>query len=292
MTMSNKADLIVVGADGSSQSQKAVQVAGLEAMRDRSPVLVLTIATTEGVSGGLAQLRRMEEESMVVARAASQRALELVADRGLRVDVAVLGSPDAAELEGIVERTRLLVLGDRGRGGQAAFAMGSTSAALARRFRSPVLVPSRPGATKALGPVRSRQVHVGLSGRRDESDLLRLAAQHAARRGARLNVLRAVPSFGPAAQVGPALEEAWRAVRLVPECAVRCRVEVVQDDPVTALLRRCGPEDVLVVGTRSGGTLAGSTRGSVARGVLDELPCDVIVLPPWARVLHPAAVAG
>jgi nucleotide-binding universal stress UspA family protein len=52
---------------------------------------------------------------------------------------------------------------------------------------------------------------------------------------------------------------------------------------VTALLARCAPDDLLVVGTRGGGTLAGLVQGSVARGVLDGLLCDVIVVPPGAR---------
>ena len=74
-------------------------------------------------------------------------------------------------------------------------------------------------------------------------------------------------------------------VRLLPS-----RAELVElvpewgDEPVVALLARCGPEDVLVVGTRGGGTLAGLIHASVARGVLDGLPCEVIVVPPGARV--------
>jgi nucleotide-binding universal stress UspA family protein len=75
--------------------------------------------------------------------------------------------------------------------------------------------------------------------------------------------------------------DTWDAVRSLAVCdAVPVQVEVVQDHPVTALLDRCGPDDVLVVGTRGGGTLAGLVYGSVARGVLDGLVCDVMVVPP------------
>ncbi|WP_377644677.1 universal stress protein [Oryzobacter terrae] len=286
MSTQNDPDLVVVGADGSWQSQKAVRAAAREAATSGSPLLLLTVAAGELAAGGLAQLRRMEEDAMVLAHATSQRAVQLVgAHPDLRVDSAVVGATDAPELDAVVDRTRLLVLGDHGRRGEAAFATGSTSAALARRFRSPVLLPRLYGGMTDPGPDRSATVHVGLGARRDESDLLRLAARQAANRGSDLVVLHAVPVTHDAAREREALEAAWRAVRLVPECEeVTCRLEVVRGDPVGALLDRCGPDDVLVVGTRGGGTLAGLVRGSVARGVLDGLPCDVIVVPPWARV--------
>ena len=60
------------------------------------------------------------------------------------------------------------------------------------------------------------------------------------------------------------------------------KVVVDVDHPVAALLAHAGPHDLLVVGTEGGGRLAGLISGSVARGVLDGMPCDVLVVPPTA----------
>jgi nucleotide-binding universal stress UspA family protein len=65
---------------------------------------------------------------------------------------------------------------------------------------------------------------------------------------------------------------------------VSSRVVVSVDEPVRALLAECGSDDLLVVGTRGEGRLAGLVRGSVARGVIDAGLCDVLVVPPGAHV--------
>jgi nucleotide-binding universal stress UspA family protein len=55
---------------------------------------------------------------------------------------------------------------------------------------------------------------------------------------------------------------------------------VTQEPAVTALVTRVLPDDLMVVGTRGEGRLAGLIAGSVCRGVLDAMPCDVMVVPP------------
>lgn len=287
MAAQKNVDLVVVGADGSWQSQRAVEAATREASRRGAALLVLTVARGEGMAVGLADLRRFEENALESARAISKRAVSLaeVTDPTVPLQAAVLSSVEAPELAAVIERARLLVLGGHGRRGQAAFSVGSTSGDLARRFKTPVLLPRLDPAPEQPGVARPAEVHVGVSGRGDESELLRLAATEAAQRDSVLRVIRAVPTPHPGQRLGHEQDETWRAVRAVPECeAVPCQVEVVQDDPTTALLSRCAPDDVLVVGTRGGGTLAGLVHGSVARGVLDGLLCDVIVVPPEARV--------
>jgi nucleotide-binding universal stress UspA family protein len=288
MTGQGNRDAVTVGADGSWQSQKAVEAATREAARRGAGLVVLAVARAEGTASGLADLRRLEEDALESARACAKRSVDRAraTDPEVAVQAVVLASPDASGLRAVIDRTQLLVLGGHGRRGQAAFSIGSTSGDLARRFGTPVLLPRLDGPP-AGAPARHPEVHVGVSGHGDESDLLRLAAVEAGLRGSALRVIRAVPGF-PAGQ-GAAhpeqeLEQTWRAVHAVPECAeVPCHVEVVQDDPVAALLARCAADDLLVVGTRGGGTLAGLVSGSVARGILDGLVCDVVVVPPEAR---------
>jgi nucleotide-binding universal stress UspA family protein len=293
MAARKNVDLVVVGADGSWQSQKAVAAATREAARNGTNLLVLTIARGEGMPAGLADLRRFEENTMESALATSKRAVMVAesTDRSVPVELAVLQSVDAPALDAVIEHARLLVLGGHGRRGQAAFSIGSTSGDLVRRFRTPVLLPRVEPVTERSAVTRHAEVHVGLSGLRDESDLLRLAAAEAASRGSSLRVIRAAPTSHPGQRMHHEMEETWRAVRSVPECAaVPFHVEVVQEEPVAALLGRCASEDLLVVGTRGGGRLAGLISGSVARGVLDGLVCDVMVVPPGARTGHPAEV--
>jgi nucleotide-binding universal stress UspA family protein len=286
MAAQQNVDLVVVGADGSWQSQRAVESAAREAARRRGTLLVLTVARGDGTAVGLAELRRLEESAVQAARAVSKRAVEAAraTDSTVPVEAVVVASLDAPELAAILQRADLLVLGGHGRLGQAAFSLGSISGELARRLRAPVLLPRIDPPPETPTIHRSAEVHVGLSGRGAEGDLVRLAAREAAQRGASLRVIRAVPRSQPGEGLQREVQEIWETVRGVAVSAsVPCQVEVVQDDPVTALLARCAPDDLLVVGTRGGGTLAGLVQGSVARGVLDGLLCDVIVVPPGAR---------
>ena len=295
MAAQQNVDLVVVGADGSWQSQRAVEAATREASRRGGTLLVLTVARGDGTAVGLAELRRLEESAVAAARAVSKRAVEAAraTDSAVPVEAVVLTSLDAPELGAVLGRADLLVLGGHGRLGQAAFSLGSTSGELARRLRAPVLLPRIDAPPRGPSVDRSAEVHLGLSGREPEGDLVRLAAREAARRGASLRVIRAVPSSHPGEGLQHEVEEVWETVRGVAAAAsVPCQVEVVQDDPVTALLARCAPDDLLVVGTRGGGTLAGLVQGSVARGVLDGLLCDVIVVPPGARDVAKAPSAS
>ena len=56
---------------------------------------------------------------------------------------------------------------------------------------------------------------------------------------------------------------------------------------VLALMTRVGPRDLLVVGAGGDRPAGGDerpvdlARGPVSRGVLEAMPCDVLVVPPW-----------
>jgi len=81
------------------------------------------------------------------------------------------------------------------------------------------------------------------------------------------------------------IEKVWRRCRAALEEAqfladVPVNLVITQGDPVHALLHRVGPGDLLVVGTRGQGGLAGLVNGSVSRQILDQITCDVMVVPP------------
>jgi nucleotide-binding universal stress UspA family protein len=130
-------------------------------------------------------------------------------------------------------------------------------------------------------------VVVGVDGRGGEEELLSVAADEARSRGAGLVIVRAVRPGGTEDRLArpQVWDETWMAVHQAEQTAdVSSRVVVAVDEPVRALLVECGSDDLLVVGTRGEGRLAGLVGGSVARGVIDAGLCDVVVVPPGAHV--------
>ncbi|MFW6639117.1 universal stress protein [Nocardiopsis algeriensis] len=132
------------------------------------------------------------------------------------------------------------------------------------------------------------KVIVGVDGTASSRAPLSWAAGEAARRGLPLTVIHAVPAlparvrsavpFGastePAEQV---LDDAARHVR-----AVRPRVPVdtllTSERPASALIRRSGPEDLIVVGSRGLGAVGSAVRGSVGVRLAARAPCPVVVV--------------
>jgi nucleotide-binding universal stress UspA family protein len=62
---------------------------------------------------------------------------------------------------------------------------------------------------------------------------------------------------------------------------VRLTIEMIENNPYVAISNESGWAELLVIGTHSKGSLATSTGiGSLARHMLAEVPCDVLVSPP------------
>jgi nucleotide-binding universal stress UspA family protein len=283
MAVLNALNTVVVGCDDSWQSHAAVETATLEAARRHCPLVVLTVAYAEALRGGLAAMREREQDAAAAALATTQRAAEKASttDNTVPVHIVVADSADDPKIAQVAERAELLVVGGHGARGQSAFSLGTISGELVRRFSVPVLVPRGEHPTSP-GPWDGRppQVLVGVSLSGDATQPLRAAARQAQLRGWPLRVVHTVPTSHPGQQLPHEQEAVWDAVHAVPECAlVPCHVEVVQEATIAALTSRCGPRDLLVVGTRGGGTLAGLIERSVARGVLDASLCDVMVVP-------------
>ena len=193
---------------------------------------------------------------------------------------------DAAELAGLRPVAGLLVLGGHGGRGQLAFSLGSTSAELARVFRCPFLLP-HDRASRVKEPLdRHPAVVVGLDDLRRAAPILAVAVAEAAVR--RADSWRCTPCTAEAAADDEVLRDGWRAARaatgLNGRPGLTSRLVVTQEPAVQALVTRVLPDDLMVVGTRGEGRLAGLIAGSVCRGVLDAMPCDVMVVPrPWLR---------
>ncbi len=280
---------VVVGFDGSWQSGGAVATAAREAARRGTGLVVLTVPRPVSPDDHMAADQRAE--------ALSRRGSDLAALVGTTIAIeGLVAALDSSEVVDLAARAELLVLGGHGGGGQMAFSMSSTSQGLARSFPVPLLVPADRGQAQRLPPIdRLPLVVVGLSGADDDASLLEVALEQARWRGSAVVAVRAVrrvPTMGDD-ELATETTKVWELVhgaRPGPEVAVH--VVTCAEETVPALLSQCEPDDLLVVGTRGGGRLAGHLRQSVARQVLDAAPCEVMLAPAGHRVAVSATGAG
>lgn len=279
--------VVVVGCDGSWESFDAVDVAVEEARRRELPLVVLTIEDGPGSAvHHLGDWSRASAEGVLQADVIGRRALERIGAH-VPATAVVAASVDSPRLDGLVARTTVLVVGRHGFRGLGAFASGSTSDQLVRRLHCPVLVAGpQPGAVAERGAPRPHPVVVvGVDDEPSSAVVLRVAVEEAQVRGWALTVVHAVPRTDTELHV--LARRVWErhgdlllAQRSPDHSLARVVVEV--ERPVAALVSHAGPRDLVVVGTHGEGRLAGLIGGSVARGVLDQMPCDVLVVPPDA----------
>ena len=183
---------VVVGCDGSSPSHRAVLAASLEAVDRDADLVVLCVPVPQDLDPKrLDQVVQRERDAVVDAEVVALRGLAQAREStpAVRAVVAVCALRSPA-LTALLSRCDLLVLGQRGRGGQLAFSLGSVSSPLARAATSPLMVvASDPRATSSQA---QRPVVVGFDGRPASLQALGYAVTQAVRRRAPLVVVRAV----------------------------------------------------------------------------------------------------
>lgn len=138
---------VMVGVDGSPQSEAALRCALREARRWQATVVVVSAVPVNTVTGVLAWLPEPVDHRAVLADIEESLALvlERVADEaeGLTIERRVLDGTGAAVLTGMSDEADLLVVGSRGRGGFTGLLLGSTSQAVLHHALCPVLVVSK-----------------------------------------------------------------------------------------------------------------------------------------------------
>ncbi len=197
----------------------------------------------------------------------------------------MIGHPTArllAEAEG----AELLVLGNRGRGGLASLLLGSVSRRVATHASCPVVVVRGRGDA-AEGPVIAGVDDSGMA------DLvLGTAFDEAFGRGCALTVVRAVLPALPLwlGKVDPADAEtpdqdAIEGARLAEQLAswlakypeVRVEVVLTHQNAASALVEASKYAQLVVVGSRGHGGIAGTLLGSTGLQLLDHADCPVYV---------------
>jgi nucleotide-binding universal stress UspA family protein len=295
---------VVVGADGSEESLRAVEWAAREADRHGAPLRIVSApampprmwANDTGPQGvarvlGGAPRRALGE--------AITRAREVAPD--LLIDTDQLTGPPALAVTGSGSGALMLVVGARGVGGFAAMLLGSVSRYVAMHASCPVVVVRE--ETSAV----HNEVAVGVRDPHDATATLPFAFEEAALRGATLVAVHAwywFPSgFGDsgagdsgagdsgAGETAGRLADAGRiseaASRNLTDTlrrwqdkypAVQVRQDVVHGHPGRVLSSYTARADLVVIG-RHGGHDTGPAIGAVQHAVLNHAHGPVAIVP-------------
>jgi nucleotide-binding universal stress UspA family protein len=278
---------IVVGVDGSAASDAALRWAAREAARRGAQLRVLhAYDRPYGPSTPLDDAYRRD-----LSRIAKAIVDSAVAEaRSLAPDVTVRGEALADEPAfGLIRASEdgaMVVVGNRGGGGFVGLLLGSVSQHVAVHAPGSVAVV-RDRGDRAEGPVV-----VGI----DESDsaayALGMAFEEAALRGVKLVVMHAyipavrtwgldLPPVVEDEQVGRTIEADRLAATIAPWREKYPTVEVesvvVEGQAAARLTEASATAQLVVVGTRGRGGVAGLLLGSVGLHLLHHAGCPVLI---------------
>jgi nucleotide-binding universal stress UspA family protein len=284
---------IVVGVDGGPQQPDAIALARWLASAMHGE---LVVATVYAWSPYLAQMDDWYADKLV------GEAKSLVADaqqqcgdvRARSLVVADLSPPRGLHRLAEDEQADLVVLGASHRGRIGRAMLGSVAGRLIHGAPCAIAVAPRGYARDLHAPVE--EIAVGYDGEPESDAALAWAAELGRRTDAALKVVSVVPPVPVDAFAGYAdsLEEALTEQRDVaarraldaalaglPSTAIAAGE--VLEGPVAAVLGAAAEgADLLVCGSRGYGPIGTVLLGSVARQVLHEAACPVVILPRTA----------
>ncbi|WP_076465107.1 universal stress protein [Actinomyces mediterranea] len=288
-------EVILVGVDGSTESLAAVKWAAGRTARTGGRLHVLcTYAlasySAAALDGGYAVL---DDEAL--KRGAQQvvnEAAEVAKKRGAKNVSSSIEPGDPAGV--LVEMSRevdMIVVGSRGGGTFADRLLGTVSSALPAHAKCPVVVVPRHTSGKKFMPIE--RIVVGVDGSDIPSSALRRSVDEALLWGARLTAVSAVPiatgtSMMTWAPTGVDHSTLLRDVRKGIGIAIDKALEgreldvarhALDGSPASLLIEFSTAVDLVVVGTRARGGLAGVLLGSTSQTVLAHSTCPVMIVP-------------
>jgi nucleotide-binding universal stress UspA family protein len=287
---------IVVGYDGSPGAEIALLWAADAAKRQGLPLTVLhsgepAAFPVEPAYSAERLAEELADESQGILVAGIERA-SAVLDRSEISSVSSDLSPAAALVEAS-EKADFVVTGSRGRGRVAGGLLGSVSYAVTAHARCPAVVVrgEAPGH-----PDPDHKVVVGVDDSLPSQRALEVAADIAARSGARLHVVKVGHLISPEgwayaeSQKGgtrhsrSVTEEAQQTLDNARERVTRAHpdvpleTEVLYGDPGEVLTDLGASAGLIVVGSRGRGGFAGLLLGSVSHKVIHNAECPVMVV--------------
>ncbi len=286
MTTSVPQGSVVVGVDGSPQSDAALEWAVRYAQEHRRPLAVAHAAGSIARASTLVDPAVTRQTLRLEGRRVVDRALGLVRELAPRLEVhehMPLSEPRQMLVE-VSAQASLLVLGTRGRGTLAAFLLGSVSVGVASHATCPTVVV-RP--TEAAG---TGNVVVGVDGTDASEPALAFAFDTASWMRRTLDVVHTWGGEGPYPallsyeQRRDLMDE--RELQVAESLAgfaekypdVRVAQFIVENDPAKALVLASERAALVVVGSRGHGDAASVLLGSVSRAVVEHARGTVAVV--------------
>lgn len=276
---------IVVGADGSVAATCALRWAAAEAAHRDRPLRIVHAVDLESADHPRYQPSHLREMELMRAERLLRSAREVVREENsaLVPDLAVVRGKVAEVLRDESSSASLLVLGGHSPRALDRFFVGAVIPALAAHAQCPV-VAVRVHVAEDLPPTEGPVV-VGVDHLPASEDAVAIAFDEAASRGARLIAMHCWDDHEDHWPLDRAELEAHEADLLAqrlkiwqekyPDVQVERRVEVGR--PSERLLDLADRAQLIVVGSRGRGGLAGLLLGSTSQTVLSRALCPVLV---------------
>ncbi len=285
---------IVVGYDASEQSAVAVRWAAAEAALAGADVLVVHVWGFADRPGGGAGSSPLGQAVLAGVQAVADEGAEIVrrADASVAVSAVIGHGSPAQALVDRAHGARMLVLGRHGTGWFNEALTGSVATGAVQRATCPVVVvPADSAERRATGVVV-----VGIDGSAGADTALLTAVDEAVLRGSTLRIVTswtraeasatlsywavAYPGITPdemALAHAERVQAAARALLAERELSIEVAWEVTEGPAAHVLTQASAAADLVVVGARGRGGLAGLLLGSVSRGVVRRSRCPVLV---------------
>ncbi|MDO4252223.1 MAG: universal stress protein [Rothia sp. (in: high G+C Gram-positive bacteria)] len=290
---------IIVGIDGSEQSYGALQWAVREAKHRQLPVRLVTayslpVFTGTGFDAGY---------SVVDEQALRDGVAQILNEAHARIshtDVEIRATVETGDATGVLlelsKRADLMVVGSRSHGGFLGRLLGTVSTSLPAHAHCPtVAVPASFGEQIDKNPEileQGKPIVVGSDGSDQARVAILKAADEADRRGVKLILVNALAPYTGALNWVPAavdFEAMYREIAdlqrkaatwirgFFPELEIEFKL--IDGSPVQVLLEAGKEADLIVVGTRGRGGVAGMLLGSTSQGVLHNTKTPVMIVP-------------
>ena len=284
-----ESDPVLVGVDGSSESDRALRWAAREAaLRDAGLHIVHSwlwplFRVPLGGSPLAPEGAGLQAEAERVLGDAETLARSVAPDASIETTLAV-GEP-ATELIRRAPGAQVVVVGNRGLGGFTGLLLGSTGIALSAHSPCPVVIvrgtePSRAPVVVGVGPGPEAEALVRRAAREAAMRGVELVAIHCWRPGVHLTSLTATS----VEQVRAAARQAGRALldKVVAPVGVEFDQVAIETrlgdrEPAAELVDASRGAQLLLVGTRGRGPVQGMLLGSTAHAAIHHAACPVLV---------------